>query len=186
MSIRAPGRGPGLIMMLLFWVLLMGFGTWWANAWIEGRFNPNAGLVAVAPGETLRLQRGADGHFVAPGRINDEPVTFLVDTGATIVAIPEALAARLDLPAQGQAWFHTANGRVRGHLTLLDSVSIGGLTAHQVRGSFGPGLEGDMVLLGMSYLRHFDITMRGDTLELKAPERLEEKAAVPSNMESSQ
>lgn len=88
MSHRPATRGPGLAMMLLFWVLFMGLGGWWATSWLEQRLNPNAHLNQVAEGEPVRLKRGPGGHFVAPGSINGTPVTFLVDTGATRVALP--------------------------------------------------------------------------------------------------
>lgn len=163
-------RRMGLGMMLLFWVLLLGLGTWWLQGVLERRENPNAHLVDVDAGETLTLERNASGHFVATGRINGEPVPFLLDTGATYVAVSDTLAERLDLERQGEAWFSTANGRARGHLTTLDTVSLGGLTAREVRGSISGGL-GDKVLLGMSYLGRFDIAISGDKMTLEAPSR---------------
>ncbi|MBR9772298.1 MULTISPECIES: retropepsin-like aspartic protease [Halomonas] len=168
MTQRQGTRGPGLAMMLLFWVLFMGLGGWWATSWLEQRLNPNANLNQVAEGEPLRLKRGPGGHFVAPGSINGTPVTFLVDTGATRVALPGDLAARLSLPDLGSAWFHTANGRAQGTLTRLDSVTLGGLSATRVDGSISPGMEGETALLGMSFLGRFDIAIRGDILELQA------------------
>ncbi|MES3677759.1 TIGR02281 family clan AA aspartic protease [Halomonas elongata] len=168
-SERREVRRFGLGMMLLFWALLLGLGTWWLQGMLERRENPNAHLVNVEAGETLTLERNASGHFVATGRINGEPVPFLLDTGATFVAVSGSLAERLDLERQGEAWFSTANGRARGHLTTLDTVSLGGLTAQEVRGSISNGLPGDKALLGMSYLGRFDIAISGDRLTLRVP-----------------
>lgn len=166
---RGGARRAGLGMMLAFWVLFIGLGTWWLQGLLEERANPNAHLVDAVDGEAITLQRNAAGHFVATGRLNGLPVPMLLDTGATYVAVPEALARRLGLARQGEAWFSTANGRVRGALTTLETVSLGGFTARDVRGSIGPGLADDMVLLGMSFLGRFDIQIRGETMTLRPP-----------------
>lgn len=154
-------RRTGLGMMLLFWMLFIGAGTWWFHGYLEQQRNPNAHLVNAVEGESsVVLERNRAGHFLATGRINGEPVEFLLDTGATYVAVSSGLAERLGLETTGSAWFNTANGRVRGDLTTLDEVSLGGFAAREVRGSISPGMEGDVALLGMSFLNRFDIEIR--------------------------
>lgn len=170
MSKTSSTRRTGLGMMLAFWALLFALGMWWFNGELEKRKNPNAHLLDAPPGTTVTLTRNASGHYVASGRINGEPVVMLLDTGATSVAVPEQLARRLDLPHEGEAWFTTANGRVRGQLTMFDEISLGGITARQVPGSISTGLSDDMVLLGMSFLGRFDIEIRGKQMVLRAPE----------------
>ena len=118
----------------------------------------------------VALQRNRAGHYVASGRINGEPVVFLVDTGATDVALPLDLARRLDLPLRAGGMSRTANGNVRTWSTRLDSVDLGGLTARGVRASVLPNIPGDEVLLGMSYLKRFELIQRGNTLTLR-PQR---------------
>ncbi|PMR67376.1 retropepsin-like aspartic protease family protein [Halomonas heilongjiangensis] len=168
MSDEDPARRAGLGMMLLFWALFIGVGTWWFQGFLESQRNPNAHLVnAVGEGESVILERNRAGHFMATGRINGEPVEFLLDTGATYVALPAGLADRLGLERAGSAWFNTANGRVRGDLTILDEVSLGGFSATEVRGSISPGLEGDVALLGMSFLNRFDIEIRASRMVLR-------------------
>ncbi|MBB3139556.1 retropepsin-like aspartic protease family protein [Halomonas organivorans] len=164
-------KRTGLGMMLAFWVLFIGLGTWWFQGMLEERMNPNAQLVESVDGAPLNLTRNAAGHFVATGRLNGEAVTMLLDTGATQVAVPAELAERLDLPRLGEARFSTANGRVSGRFTRLDEVRLGGLVAHDVRGAIVPGIEDGVVLLGMSFLGRFDLQMRGDTLTLRLPEK---------------
>jgi aspartyl protease family protein len=61
----------------------------------------------------------------------------------------------------------TANGNVRTWTTRLDSVDLGGLTARGVRASVLPNMPGNEVLLGMSYLKRFELTQRGNTLTLR-------------------
>ena len=165
-------RRTGLGMMLLFWLLFIAAGSWWFHGFLEDQRNPNAHLVnAVAgQGESIVLERSRSGHFMATGRINGEPVEFLLDTGATYVAVPSALAERLGLERTGSAWFNTANGRVRGDLTRLDEVSLGGFAAADVRGSISPGLEGNVALMGMSFLNRFDIEIRDARMVLRPAE----------------
>jgi aspartyl protease family protein len=55
--------------------------------------------------------------------------------------------------------------------TRLDSVSLGGLTAERVPATVLPGMEGDEVLLGMSYLKRFELIQRNDTLTLRPQRR---------------
>ncbi|SFU67944.1 retropepsin-like aspartic protease family protein [Halomonas korlensis] len=173
MSEERSTRRTGLGMMLLFWMLFLGTGSWWFHDYLENQRNPNAHLVNAVSGEgePVVLERNRSGHFVATGRINGEPVDFLLDTGATYVAVPGDLAERLGLASNGSAWFNTANGRVRGELTTLDEVSLGGFSASQVRGSISPGMDGDTALLGMSFLNRFDIEIRDSQMMLLPPQR---------------
>jgi aspartyl protease family protein len=63
----------------------------------------------------------------------------------------------------------TANGMVETWGTRLDSVALGGLVVRNVRAAVLPNMPGNDVLLGMSYLRHFEIIQRGDTLTVRRP-----------------
>jgi aspartyl protease family protein len=161
-------NGSGLVMMLLFWVLLMVLGTWWLHGGLEATLRPNA-HIAQSDGEALTLKRNRSGHFQAPGFINGEPVTFLLDTGATYVAVPQSMVDRLGLELGRSAWFNTANGRVEGNLTQLDVVRLGGIRIENVQGSIGPGMARDTVLLGMSFLNHLAIEMSQGEMVLRLP-----------------
>ncbi|WP_227367512.1 TIGR02281 family clan AA aspartic protease [Halomonas sp. M20] len=161
-------RRAGIGMMLLFWLIVMGFGVWWFQGFIDERYNPNANLDRIAEdGEPVTLERNASGHFVATGYIDGEPVEFLLDTGASLVSVPTTLADRLGLQRGATADFNTANGRVRGHLTTIDEIELGSLKARDVRGSINPGLGGSTALLGMSFLSRFDIEIRGAKMVLR-------------------
>jgi aspartyl protease family protein len=157
-------------MLVAAWVVGIVLLVTLFNGIIERQTNPNPDPVAMAgqagvPQVVLRRNRA--GHFVAGGRINGEPVVFLVDTGATDVALPIGLARRLGLPLRPGGLSQTANGTVQTWSTRLDSVDLGGLVARGVRASVLPNMPGDEILLGMSYLKHLEMIQRGDTLTLR-------------------
>jgi aspartyl protease family protein len=109
------------------------------------------------------LQRQRDGHFNVEGEINGHAVGFLVDTGATNVAVSESMARDLGLEFGPRITVMTAAGAVGGWLTRLDTVLVGELLLQNVSATIAPGL-GDQALLGMSFLTHFSIVQQGDTL----------------------
>ena len=114
------------------------------------------------------LQRNRQGHYLADGLINGRVTTFLVDTGATDVALPQDLANRLNLPRLGRALSRTANGTVEVQRTRLDSVQLGALRLHDVRATILPGMAGDTpVLLGMSFLKHLELVQKDGYLTLR-------------------
>lgn len=136
----------------------------------ERQENPNPSPVMTRTLEGVPqvvLERNRAGHFVATGAINGVPVRFLVDTGATDVALPLPLARRLDLPMRPGGMSVTANGTVRTWQARLDRVELGGLVATKVRASVLPNMPGEDVLLGMSYLRRLEMIQRGDQLILR-------------------
>jgi len=153
----------GTVMMIAGWLLLAGLIAWV----VQGQLNPNADLLMTDGAATeVTLKRGLDGHYSAPGLINGQRVEFLVDTGASVVAIPTPIAQRLNLPLGSASVAHTANGTVQAYNTRLDQVTLGGLTAQNVAGSVLPAMTHDAVLLGMSFLSRFDIRMTGDEMHL--------------------
>ena len=91
----------GLGMMIMAWLVLLGFGVVFFGDVLEKQFNPNQSLDTRVSAEGMRevvLQRNRFGHYVTSGTINGQPVTFMLDTGATGVAIPEPVAQRLKIP----------------------------------------------------------------------------------------
>ncbi len=134
---------------------------------LQARNNPNRQL-QVAPGTELVLKRSVDGHYFFPGTINGRPVSFLLDTGATLVSVPAHLAGELGLRAGAHQQAITANGTVSTRATRLDVLAFGPFELHGVAASLNPGMAGDQILLGMSVLKHLEFTQRGDTLQLRA------------------
>ena len=120
--------------------------------------------------EPARLVLFADsrGHFTEQGQINGQPMRYLVDTGASAVAIGRAEADRLGLPyLQGQSvQLGTANGAVRGWRLHLDSLRVGRLEARSVEAVVVPQSM-PYVLLGNSFLAQFQMTRQGDRMVLE-------------------
>ena len=71
------------------------------------------------------MQRDRRGHYVVPETVNGVDVEFLLDTGASDVAIPPAIARRLKLTRGPEVEIRTASDVIRGYLVTLDDVSIG-------------------------------------------------------------
>jgi aspartyl protease family protein len=109
------------------------------------------------------IERDRSGHYFAEGKVNGQVVNFLVDTGATDVAIPEATARMLGLDFGPQVGVMTAAGPVAAWRTRLERVELGGLALENVRALItrGPMEES---LLGMSFLRHFTLQQQGEQL----------------------
>ena len=116
---------------------------------------------------TLYPDRG--GHFFAEGFINGVPVHFLVDTGATVVAMNSQVANHLglDYRKNGQPGVaSTASGFVRTYNLRLNAVQVGDIVLRDVPGSVTEGSGPSEVLLGMSFLGQLDMKREGDKMEL--------------------
>ncbi len=165
MNPQRMGKG----MIALGWILALALLAWWFQGRLDAQRNPNrVPQVLMQDGRPgVVLLRNRAGHYVASGEINGVPVEFLIDTGATDVAVPEAIARRAGLPRGAPMRFRTANGVAQGWATRIDALRLGPLVLHGVRASINPGMAGNEVLLGMSFLRHLDFEQRGDRLVLR-------------------
>ena len=162
-----PHRRTGVVMLWMAWLLILGGGWWAADHWLGRQANPNQSP-AVNAGGAVVLERNRQGHYVATGEINGHKVTFLLDTGATSVALSTRLARALDLKRGASIQMDTANGTTVGFQTHLNSVRLGDIVVHQVSAVFSDGMLDDTVLLGMSFLKHLEFTQRGNKLILRA------------------
>lgn len=148
-------------------VLMLGLFYFYFENSLQARNNPNQQL-QIAPGSELVLKRSHNGHYIFPGTINGHPVTFMLDTGATLVSVPAHLADELRLEAGARQQSITANGTVATRATRVDALAFGPFDLRGVPASLNPGMGGDQVLLGMSVLKHLEFTQRDDTLILRA------------------
>ena len=169
------GRRLGKGMILAAWVLLLVLLTWFFNERLAEQRNPNRHLDSAGRdgAAEVRLQRNRYGHYVASGEINGHPVEFMLDTGATDVSIPAAVAERIGLPRGRRVFYQTANGTISAWQTRLDEVRLGPLRVGPVSASINPHSDDGAVLLGMSFLKQLDFSQQGNTLTLRYATRNE-------------
>jgi aspartyl protease family protein len=112
-------------------------------------------MAAAASGRTLNIPPDGRGHFATEGRIEGQRIGFMVDTGASVVALNESSAARFGLrpsPADYKATVTTANGTVKGARTRIAMVDVGGLVVRDVEAMVLPDEALSENLLGLSFL----------------------------------
>lgn len=163
------GKRAGRVLMIVAWAAAMFLATRFFGQWEERQHNPNS-QPQSSHGEgfiEVRLLSNGQGHFVADGAINGQAVHFMLDTGATDVAIPESLAKALDLQRGAPVVLSTANGRTEGYRTRLQSLQLGDIHLREVRALVVPGLDGETILLGMSALKQLEFTQRGGSMLLR-------------------
>jgi aspartyl protease family protein len=168
-SQQPPGKRAGRVLMILAWCAALFLATRFFAQWEQRELNPNA-QVQSQKGEgfiEVKLVGNRQGHFVASGQINGQPVDFMLDTGATDVAIPLELAERLKLEKGFGVTLSTANGVSEGYRTRIDRLQLGDIVLRDVRALVAPGLGGTQVLLGMSALNKLEFTQRDGTMLLR-------------------
>jgi aspartyl protease family protein len=170
---RKPETSPqrlGKGMIIAAWLLLLGLLTWFFNTQLEQQRNPNRQVMntTAADGSTaVHLERNRFGHYVASGYINARPVEFMLDTGASDVSIPLPVAERLGLKKGPGVVYQTANGAITAWQTTVDEIRLGDLRVGPVRASINPHMDGEGILLGMSFLKQLDFSQQGNTLTLQ-------------------
>jgi aspartyl protease family protein len=112
-------------------------------------------MAAAPAGRSINIPRDARGHFATEGRIDGQRIAFMVDTGASVIALNESSAARFGLrpvPNQYTATVSTANGTIKAARARLDRVEIGGLVVRDVDAMVLPDEALSENLLGLSFL----------------------------------
>jgi aspartyl protease family protein len=155
---------PRTLKLATVWLLLGALVFVGVQAWQSQQQRARFSVDAVSG--AIELRRAADGHFHWPGTVNGIAVDFLVDTGATGTAIPQALANRAGLVAEGTLRSSTAGGVVQGSLARADVVLQGGVRADRLRVAVLPRLESP--LLGMDVLAKMRFTQNDGVLRLEA------------------
>lgn len=126
-----------------------------------------SGGASAGDRRSVSLTADARGHFTAAGSLNGYPMSFLVDTGATSIAISADEARRMGLDYRsGQAYgVNTAAGVVPAWRVTFNTVKVGGITLNQVEGMV---LEAGLStpLLGMSFLNRMEMQRNGQTMTL--------------------
>ena len=157
-------------MTVLAWIVVLGLLGAFFGGWMEKLNNPNQRIATQLSADGVRevvLRQNRAGHYVATGAINGDPVTFLLDTGATSVSVPAGVARRLGLRRGTPLRANTANGVITTYSTRLDQVRLGDIALNNVRADINPHMQGKEVLLGMSFLRKLEFTQRDRELTIR-------------------
>lgn len=166
---NTPTSNAGKIMLNLSWVAALIVLTLFFSDREVHRHNPNRALQTTSSDgyNQVVLDRNAQYHYLANGSINGTPVTFLIDTGASDVAVPAALADRLGLSPGAHGIMGTANGNVTVRRTQIANLKLGTIELRDIRASINPGMQSDEVLLGMSFLKHLEFSQKNGQLTLR-------------------
>lgn len=156
-------------MIAIGWLIVLGVLTYAFSRWLDAERNPNRVVQSSnrEGGVEVTLRQNRYGHYYVAGSINGRAVEFIVDTGATQIAVPAHLADALQLRTGPPVLVSTANGNATAYLTRIDEVRVGDIVVRDVKAHLNPGMKDDEILLGMSFLRQLEFTQRGDTLTLR-------------------
>lgn len=152
--------------IMIFAAIMIGLGTFMAQ--MADRMTPTSASATTTPramevaattgqagGRSLNIPRDARGHFETEGRIDGQRIDFMVDTGASVVALNERSAARFGLrPARSEyrSTVTTANGTVKAARTRIAMLEVGGLVVRDVDALVLPDEALSENLLGLSFL----------------------------------
>jgi aspartyl protease family protein len=151
--------------LMILAAVLVGAGTYMAQ--MADKMSPAAASASAAPkkaatvtvaqasGRSLDIPRDARGHFQTDGRIDGQRINFMVDTGASLVALNEKSAARFGLrPSRSDynATVTTANGTIKAARARLAMIELGGLVVRDVDALVLPDEALSENLLGLSFL----------------------------------
>jgi aspartyl protease family protein len=151
--------------LMIFCAVLVAIGSYMAQ--MADKWTPVPAAAKAAPTKaqtetvaqagirSLSIPRDARGHFQTNGRIDGQRVDFMVDTGASVVALNEKSAARFGLrpsPGDYKATVNTANGTVKAAPTRIAMIELGGLIVRDVDAMVLPDEALSENLLGLSFL----------------------------------
>lgn len=105
---------------------------------------------------SMEVQRQANGHFYVPGSIANTPVTFMVDTGASVTSISSDLARQAGIRNCKEVQFQTANGTATGCIALVPNMTLGNFVLQNITVAVMPNME--INLLGANVLRNFQVS----------------------------
>jgi aspartyl protease family protein len=155
--------------LMIFAALLVGTGTYMAQ--VADKMTVAGAARATTPAQqsafaaiqddsgagirSLSITRDGRGHFQTDGRIDGQRIGFMVDTGASVIALNETSAARIGVrPSRNDynATVTTANGKIKAARTRLAMVDVGGLVVRDVDAMVLPDEALSENLLGLSFL----------------------------------
>ncbi len=165
-----PTNKMAKIFIWLAWFFALALLVFFFQDILDKQWNPNKDpqMILSTQGKAeVRLQQNRQGHYVVQGAINETPVIFLLDTGATQVSIPAHIAEKLQLKSYAASQVNTANGRTTVYQTKLQQLSIGNIYLYDVAAHINPSMQSNEILLGMSALKRVEFSQVGKQLILR-------------------
>ena len=160
----------GKIFIWLAWISALALLVFFFQDVLDKQWDPNRdpeiSLSSQGKAE-VKLQQNRQGHYVVHGEINEMPVVFLLDTGATQVSIPAHIAEELQLIGSRESLVNTANGTTTVYQTKLQQLSIGNIYLYDVSAHINPSMQSNQILLGMSALKRVEFSQVGKQLILR-------------------
>jgi len=160
----------GKIFIWLAWIFALALLVFFFQDVLDKQWDPNKdpqiSLSSQGKAE-VKLQQNRQGHYVVHGEINEMPVVFLLDTGATQVSIPAHIAEELQLTGSRESRVNTANGTTTVYQTKLQQLSIGNIYLYDVSAHINPSMQSNQILLGMSALKRVEFSQVGKQLILR-------------------
>ncbi|HET9843193.1 MAG TPA: retropepsin-like aspartic protease [Gammaproteobacteria bacterium] len=171
-SVHDKQRKLGILLIFAAWGILLGLLTVFFHNWYSFKQNPNQHITSLEMPDGSRqiiLQANSQGHYLAVGTLEDQEVTFLLDTGASTVVVPLKLANKIPLAMGPKMLAHTAGGEVSIISTRIKKIQIGNIVLKNIPASISDRLPEGYVLLGMSALRRLKLEHAHDTLIITLP-----------------
>jgi len=165
-----PTNKMAKIFIWLAWFFAFALLVFFFQDILDKQWNPNKDpqmSLSTQGKAEVRLQQNRQGHYVVQGAINETPVIFLLDTGATQVSIPAHIAEQLQLKSYAASQVNTANGRTTVYQTKLQQLSIGNIYLYDVAAHINPSMQSNEILLGMSALKRVEFSQVGKQLVLR-------------------
>ena len=160
----------GQYFVWLAWIVALGLLVLFFQTTLEKQWNPNTSPDNIQNEKGLNevhLKRNKQGHYLTVGEINQQPVIFLLDTGATDVSIPQHIAEKLNLQRYNSYQVSTANGNTKVYRSVIKELTIGDIALYNVEANINPSFKSNEILLGMSALKQLELHQSGKTLILR-------------------
>lgn len=175
---KPPNKGGGSLKYLIIPALMLASLWYGADVFLkyqaEERIKATLSIEPITGGVVLKSDR--QGHFRGTALINNVPMPFMIDTGATLTVIPEKMASAAGLPFGRFVQTKTAGGAVYDRETRIGSLKIGNVVIRDLDAHINGHI--DQALIGMNTLKHFRMTQNEGTLTLVANNQTGSEPAI--------
>jgi len=138
-----------------------------ANVETLSSWTPTVKPPSVEAATPLALKQNSSGHYFVDGAVNDKPLVFVIDTGASVVSLPNVLASAAGIHCKDKALMETANGITEACTAVIPELKFGNFVVKDAESMIVPNLS--QPLLGMNVLQHYKIAQDNGELRISQP-----------------